>query len=112
MENRSDCTAPHVQCAVTMPVMKLYRPLPDPEPCTGGIVGTAAALRVTTSERGRMRRTKETGTRNGTKGRVDFGVAKKSGERVQCVYSNKDKNLKTDRQTKYVKLKICCLLNK
>ena len=34
---------------------------PDPEPCTEGIVGTAAALRVTTSERGRIRGTKGNG---------------------------------------------------
>lgn len=45
--NTSVCTVPCVQWAVTMPVMELYRPLPDQESCTEGIVGTAAALRVT-----------------------------------------------------------------
>ncbi len=68
--NRSVFTAPCVQWAVTMPVMELYRPLPDQESCTEGIVGTAAALRVTTTGRGGIRRTKEMRTRN----RVDFGM--------------------------------------
>ncbi|CAB1418872.1 unnamed protein product [Pleuronectes platessa] len=47
--------------AVAMPVMEQCRPLPDPEPCTEGRVGTAAALRVTTSQRGRIRGMKEMG---------------------------------------------------
>lgn len=64
--NRSVCTAPCVQWAVTMPVMELYRPLPDPESCTEGIVGTAAALRVTATGRRGIRRTEEMRKRNGT----------------------------------------------
>jgi len=42
-----------------MPVMELYRPLPDPEFCTEGKLGTGTALRVTTSGRGGIRRTKK-----------------------------------------------------
>lgn len=57
--NRSVCTVPCVQWAVTMPVMELYRPLPDQECCTEGIVGTATALRVTATGRVGIRRTEE-----------------------------------------------------
>lgn len=64
--NRSVCTAPCVQWAVTMPVMELYGPLPEPKSCTEGIVGTAAALRVTATGRGGIRRTKEMRTQSRT----------------------------------------------
>lgn len=53
-----------VHWAVTMPVMELYRPLPDPESRTESIVGIAAALRVTTTGRGGISRTKEIRTQN------------------------------------------------
>lgn len=46
--NRGVCTVPCVHWAVTMPVMELYRPLPDQESYTEGIVGTSIAPRVTT----------------------------------------------------------------
>lgn len=39
-----------------MPVMELYRPLPEQESSTEGIVGTAAALRVSKSGRRQIRR--------------------------------------------------------
>ena len=57
--NRRFSTVPCVQWAVTMPVMKLYRPLPDQESCTEGIVGTADALRVTMTREGEVRGMKE-----------------------------------------------------
>lgn len=63
MENRGVYTVPCVQWAVAMPVMERHRPLPDPESCTEGTVGTATALRVTTSERGGIRGMKKMGTR-------------------------------------------------
>lgn len=62
----SVCTVLCVQRAVTMPVMKLYRPLPDLESSTEGIIGTVAALRVSTTGRGGIRKVKEIGIQSTT----------------------------------------------
>lgn len=47
--NRRACTMSCVHWPVTMPVMELYRALPEQESSTEGIVGTAAAPRVNKS---------------------------------------------------------------